>query len=202
MDGIEKHDHVRGVKGAFDRSVNTIKEIRKRHPGLKIKAKFTITPWNSGEILGVYRLSRKLGVGFQAKIIENTRSYTNAIDYERNSSLFSFTDGQKRTVSGQLRTLNRLMLKERKFPDAFFVSLMIQYINKKDFRLKYCNCAFGSLFIVPNGDAYLCRHTNPIGNVYSSCLSSLWNSDKAEHIRNLFKAGGCPPCISMYGFYN
>jgi MoaA/NifB/PqqE/SkfB family radical SAM enzyme len=202
VDGIEKHDYVRGVKGAFEKTIDTIRKIRNRHPGLKLETKFTITPWNHTEILDVYRLSRELGTGFQAKIIENIKSYTNAIDYEKNRRRFSFTEEQKRIISGQLRSLNRLLLKEKKFTDALFVRLMIQYLNKEDFRFKHCNCAFSSLFIMPNGDAYLCRNMDPIGNAHSSGPSMLWKSEKAEHIRNLVRAGKCPPCISLYGFYN
>jgi MoaA/NifB/PqqE/SkfB family radical SAM enzyme len=202
IDGIVRHDYVRGVRGAFRKTTDNIREIRKAHPKLKLETKFTITPWNCNEILDVYNLSKKLKTEFRIKMIQNLKNYTNTIDYEKNKRLFSFTGEQKRIVSKQLRALSKLLTKEGKLIDVFFVNLIIQYLRSGNFRLKYCNCTFNSIFIMPNGNSYLCRYMNSIGNVYSSGLSGLWKSDKAEHIRNTVRAGRCPPCISLYGFYN
>lgn len=202
IDGIKKHDYVRGVSGAFRKTVNTIREIRKRYPGLDIETKFTITPWNYHEILDVYRLSGKLKTGFQIKMIENLRSYTNAIGYETNKRAFLFTESQKNEILKYLFALRNSLLKERRLSAAFFTHLIMQYLKNRDFRLRYCTCAFSSAFIMPDGEVYLCRSMNPIGNINSSSLGEIWNSEPAEKIRRIVRSGNCPKCISLYGFYN
>ncbi len=202
LDGTNKHDCVRGTGGAFRKTCDTIKEIRKKHPKLDIETKFTITPWNYDEILDTYRLSKELKTRFRIKMIQNLEIYTNTVDYEKNKKTFSLSVAQKRVVLKQLDTLKRLFSKEKRFHDIFFVRMMMRYLNNDDSRLVYCNCVFSSVFIMPDGDVYLCRYMDPAGNINSSSLNEIWNSKKANRIRTHVRGRKCQGCISLYGFYS
>jgi MoaA/NifB/PqqE/SkfB family radical SAM enzyme len=202
IDGVRKHDHVRGVDGALARTKRTIIDALDQHPDLRVETKFTITPWNHDEILDAYRLSRDLGTVFKIKMIQNLRYYTNPIRHEQNQTRFSFTDHQRQSIIRDLRALRGNFMREKRLADAFFTRLMIQYLKGDQFRLNHCNCIFSSLFVMPDGSAYLCRNMAPIGNIRTTSLPQIWNSSKANRIRNMFRSGRCPECISFYGFSN
>lgn len=59
-----------------------------------------------------------------------------------------------------------------------------------------CPNPWTNLFLVENGDAYLCFLSQPIGNLYSEPLSALWNSPRAiakrsDMISGRYLASGC-----------
>ena len=69
--------------------------------------------------------------------------------------------------------------------------------------MKYCERVFRHLYIIPNGNVFLCSwNTKPIGNILKQDLKQIWNSDEAEKIRDSIRDGsfqyckktGCPFC--------
>ncbi len=69
--------------------------------------------------------------------------------------------------------------------------------------MKYCERVFRHLYIIPNGNVFLCSwNTKPIGNILKQDLKQIWNSDEAEEIRDSIRDGsfryckktGCPFC--------
>ncbi len=61
-----------------------------------------------------------------------------------------------------------------------------------------CPNPWTTLFLVENGDARLCFHSQPIGNLYAEPLAALWNSPQAIAQRSDMAAGryhasGCSP---------
>ncbi|ARM76602.1 PTO1314 family radical SAM protein [Acidianus manzaensis] len=67
LDGIgDVHDSIRGVKGSFERAVNSIKECKAR--GLDTSISFTLTKDNLNEALDMVRLAEKLGVTINIQV--------------------------------------------------------------------------------------------------------------------------------------
>ena len=65
-----------------------------------------------------------------------------------------------------------------------------------DGAFELCPNPWTTLFLVENGDAHLCFISQPIGNLYSESLSSLWNSPNAiskrsDLIAGRYLASGC-----------
>ena len=68
LDGLgDVHDDIRGVEGAFVKLEETIGEIKKRYPRLRVETNFTITPANAGQISAAFRYARGKGIGFSAQ---------------------------------------------------------------------------------------------------------------------------------------
>jgi len=61
LDGLEKiNDHFRGVKGAFKKAVNGIKNCQK--VGLKVGLRFTINKLNIDQVPGIFDLAEKMNI--------------------------------------------------------------------------------------------------------------------------------------------
>jgi len=61
LDGLEKvNDHFRGVKGAFKKAVNGIKNCQ--NAGLKVGLRFTINKLNIDQVPGIFDLAEKMNI--------------------------------------------------------------------------------------------------------------------------------------------
>lgn len=67
----------------------------------------------------------------------------------------------------------------------------------------FCSVPWEYLEVVSTGDVYVCcngRQKKPIGNIWKSALSTLWNSATANDVRQSIRAGdfaNCGPCIYL-----
>jgi len=52
---------------------------------------------------------------------------------------------------------------------------------------RVCGVAYSAFIIKDKGDVYLCRSMEPIGNIKESTPEEIWNSKKAEEIRERIK---------------
>lgn len=67
IDGIGViHDNIRGVKGAFERAVEGIKEAKRR--GIPTSISFTLTSENLNEVFSVIELAKKLGISVNIQV--------------------------------------------------------------------------------------------------------------------------------------
>ncbi|MDP2907443.1 MAG: radical SAM protein [Nanoarchaeota archaeon] len=198
LDSIKKNDRLKGIKGSSEKIMNTIRMIKFKFPKIKVFMKFTINPWNYDEILDIYELSKKENVGFLIKSIENLKDYITVLNYKKNKRRFLFKDYQKKIILKQLKRLRYDQLKRLKFKHSVFTNELITYFSKKNYTLSNCTIPYYSVFIIQNGDVYLCRRFKPIGNIYTNELNEIWNSETAKKIRN----SKCNSCVSHYGYYN
>lgn len=198
LDGIKKIDNIRGVKNSLEKILNTIREIKKQFPSIKLFIKFTITPWNHNEILDIYNLSKKENIGFLIKCIDNLNNYTSPLSYKKNEQRFLFNDYKKTEILKQLEKLRFYQLEKLHFRNSAFTRELIEYFSKKNHILSNCTLPHYSVFVMQNGDIYLCRRFESVGNIYKNEFSYIWNSKTAKKVRY----SKCDSCVSHYGFYN
>ena len=76
IDGIgAKHDEVRGIPGAFEKSTATVKRMQDE-AGLKdIRIAFTLQDSNASHLLDVFELSKKLGTQFTWVVARTSSHY-------------------------------------------------------------------------------------------------------------------------------
>ncbi len=193
IDGIKKHNMIRGLNTSFDDTVRTIKEIKNRYPNIDIGIKFTIMSWNYDEILDVYNFCEDNKVKFMPKLIDNLKNYTNMYSYENNDKRFYIGKEKIKIISYQLNVILKKFYKKRQYKDALFIKYILDFLDG-DFTLgKDCTLRNYSFFIDPYKEVYICRKYNPLGKTekINSFLS----------IKNSLEEP-CKRCISSYGYYN
>ncbi|MGD2200345.1 MAG: radical SAM protein [Candidatus Bathyarchaeota archaeon] len=79
LDGLkETHDEIRGVKGAYEKAIETLKRlsaIRETHQNLDLAIGMTVTPENTGQINSVYQIARSRGAEFSFRPTNISGSY-------------------------------------------------------------------------------------------------------------------------------
>lgn len=190
IDGINKvHDRIRGIKGAFDKTMETILNIKKINPYQKIELKFTFIPQNYDHIVKVYRLAEKLKCNFTFKPAENIESYTNKIS---NINL-KFTREQLCSIRNQAFYISDEMYKKGDFLKAkFFRDIPFYLFSKK--KPERCSVLDNDITIMPNGKIHTCLMSLSKGNINEEKLEKFWRKRTIN-----FKK--CLSCMLMCGSY-
>ncbi|MBU0634338.1 MAG: radical SAM protein [Candidatus Omnitrophica bacterium] len=196
MHGITSHDHMTQSKGSLRQSEQTIGEIQKRFPKLKLSVKFVITPWNYNEIEKTFDYCQERGLPLIVKMIENVKSYTNSIRYEENTKqkIFSFTEDQLQDILCFLNRVNNNKGVNRYFIEYLVGSLQGKPINKQ------CLVSRKSLFFNANGDIYNCRNFEPIGNIKEGDVTLHITGYKNRICRQQRDSSICQKCVALPRF--
>jgi len=191
FDGAKNHERIRGIPAR--EVMSNIKLIKKSFPAIAIKLKFTITQINYNEILSSYGYSKRYGLGFKIKLVENAANYTNKINIPDKE----FDDGIKKKVTKDLFIIYK-ELKNVNRKESLFIENTIKFLHIGK-RITPCRAPSERIFIMPEGKVYSCIHFNPIGNLNTDSLDNIWNSKKAKYIRGDVARSGCNNCVSYHG---
>ena len=182
------HDRMRGVPHAHRRAVATLRGLRAQGV-TDLRIGFTAMAENIDQMMGVYALSRELGVEFSATVAQNSDIY-----YATDQNVRIPTDA----VAGQFRRLIRERLRSsspKNWLRAYFDHGAIHFAQTGA-RLSGCDAASGFFFLAPTGDVYPCLTLpHALGNVRTSSFDELWHSDRAQQIRD--EASRCRKCWMM-----
>jgi MoaA/NifB/PqqE/SkfB family radical SAM enzyme len=194
IDGLEEtHDRIRGVRGGFRQSIETIK-LLKRHAAnypIKISIGTVIQPLNLGQIDELEKLASDLGVPifFQPLMFDkffNIADHSGLVfsqeekeDYQRIISQ-KFARGSSSTSFYWRDLLSVMNGATRKTPCAFD-----RYV----------------LSLYPTGEILPCSQEDWIlfGNVYEQSVDRIWFSPRAKEIRRRVRREVCPTCPSYCG---
>jgi MoaA/NifB/PqqE/SkfB family radical SAM enzyme len=199
LDGLEKtHNKVRGIS-AFNKVVKTIKmlkELKKGYPNLNLVTSTTIFNENYNEVENLINYTKKLGVEHKFSIIRG--SHFGVYGLEEN--IRSNFDPKENKVLISMSKLNQAYKKiKNSNVISKFQKLKFKYMLKILGGKKVLECYAGKVdgVIYSNGDVSFCEMTKPIGNLrdYNFNLEKLWNSDKAnlmrQKIKNCYCTHGC-----------
>ena len=179
IDGFEElHEEIRGVKGIFQKAVNTIKELQdlnNQRIGLHIRT--TVSPYNVKHIDKIYSTLKNIteDVAFNLSII-SPNYYANVED----ASALQLSEDEKKHI---IEFCKQLMLKEPK--RAYFLDTMIE-ICRSGRRKMPCTGGYAMLYIAPNGDIFPCNIVPGsflMGNIRKESLSKVWFSGRSKDIR-------------------
>ncbi len=192
LDGIgEVNDRVRGVKGAYAKTIALLEQLKDLDVERLIS--FTINRQNYDQLVNCYDLSNKYGAQFSTRMAHIGGAYLN----KENRSFFEF---DKNELGALDRALDMIISQELKKPSHFparlvFMKKITDYFRgiQKDLPCMALKSAmvidlYGDVF--PNCPAMM----KAIGNLHGQSLSGIWRSKKAYEMRARIdkrKCGGC-----------
>lgn len=171
----ETHDRIRGIKGGFIRSLETVKGLKTL--GIKdLGIAVTVSDENADDLVFVYNLAKENCVELATAILHN------AYYFHKEDNVIV----DKPKAESGLKKLIREYLKSSHPKDwfrAYFTQGIIDHMYSKKRALK-CTVATESFFIDPYGYIRPCNVMDfPFGNVREKPFQEIWNSPEAEEAR-------------------
>ncbi len=167
VDGIgEAHDAVRGVPGAYDRAMETVKRLQAIGVSdLGLAA--TATDSNVGDVTRVREKTKELGLKFSV-----TAAHSSPIFFGEHSVERPHTAESVREMADIMRDLLRGW-RPLEWAKAYYVRGLIEYIRGRPRRLP-CRAATDFFFLDPWGDVYPCNVGGTlIGNIREGSFAAI-----------------------------
>lgn len=182
IDGDERvHDHMRGIAGAFGKTLKTVRTLRAE--GTPLCLSFTITLWNYRSLETVYQLARELGVGFIARFAQNSTYYGNeTTDFRWTAdSLGRARQALDRVIGHILATYD--LTQKRLDPYIYFLTRAADHYEMQK-RLTSCWSGSHSLFLDSLGNVYPCiMWASRMGSIQDNSLNEIFTSPAFEAAR-------------------
>jgi MoaA/NifB/PqqE/SkfB family radical SAM enzyme len=192
LDGIgDKHDRMRGVKGAYQKTLDLLKELETI--GISRLISFTINRLNYHQLKDCYELARDHGAEFSTRMAYAGGAYSN----RENREVFRFDRDELDRLS---QDLNDIVVRELRRPShspsrIVFLNKITDYYRgvQEDIPCMALESGmvidlYGNVF--PNCPAMM----TPIGNLHEACLEEIWASEKARKVRDRIKKLKCGGC--------
>ena len=188
LDGLSDfHDEFRNFNGAYEKAINAIKNFQEN--GIEVRVQSTLTKNNKKDLIKLMRVLSDLHISHQTivpvcptgradrSMMLDKEEYKEFIKemYKKVISLNkagSTTHFQIRPIFGAKELFNDEI-------QTSFETLSIKYS---------CEALKNTMEIKPNGEVVPCSFLDiPIGNVKTQSLSEIWNTLKANEMRDLFE---------------
>ena len=203
FDGVgEKLDEIRGVKGNFEKVLDTLarlKTIKKQYPNLDVNLGTVISKFNFDNIVEISDYAHKL----------NADSYINEIAEQR-SELFTVNEPITPTAEEYEKAIDyfssviRKDLKSKRklsrYTQAFrlvYYDLVVRTIREKR-QVLPCYAGISNAHINPYGEVWPCcilGYNKPMGNLRDAEVDydfkKVWYSKQANDVRKYIREGNC-----------
>jgi len=182
LDGTrEIHDHIRGIKGTFDKMLETYKELdqlRKKYLQLKISINTTISNKNEDNIPEIINFVDK-NFNIQFHTLELIRGCYNQKNVQAPS-----LDKYQQLIKYILKSKNINNNKYHKVMYSYYHKITTDILKEKK-QLIPCRVSSFMPVIDATGNVYNCELLPTIGNLKdSNCdFSKIWHSKKAKKQR-------------------
>lgn len=182
IEGLEQtNNEIRGLNDGFNKGYSTLKKlVEMKHPDVGFG--MTVQDKNAKDLVALYDLSNEMGMEFATASLHNSFYFVEAknIIHDRPMVAQEFEN-----------LINKLFESKspKKWFRAYFNHGLINYIYGQK-RLLPCDMAFDTFFIDPYGDVMPCNGTKckeVMGNLNEQSWDELWNSEKAEKVRNVVR---------------
>lgn len=187
-DGVKSHDTVRGAAGSAARLRATAVAVRDRFPRTPLSLKLTVNNENYAEIWDTAQECRALAIPFRFKTLEKLKCHQNRYPSEITGPDYSAevrasVAEQAGRVLGDGRPTNRRYL--------------TRLISKCSGAPTPCACSPQTLFVGVDGEVFLCRKHDPIGNVFRTPLEAIWHDDERKRrVEAMRRCAGDPMELS------
>ena len=203
----EKHDNMRGAKGAFNKAVQTVKLLKKLEnaiPNFKVSVQTVISNLNIESLKSLsYFVSKELDVHHGFQIIRESKKGVFGLDKNIINTFGPPDKDYQMPPIEKLKYVNTIINEYEKESDQLLNR--IQEL-KREYTLDILtgkkavmHCLAGKIdgILYPNGDVALCEVVIPFGNLrdYDLDFNKLWNSVEANKMRKKIKFCYCiHPC--------
>jgi MoaA/NifB/PqqE/SkfB family radical SAM enzyme len=190
VDGIEEtHDHIRGVKGAYQKTLETLQGLRSL--GVKdLGIAVTVSDQNAKDLVALHKLAKENCVELATAILHN------AYYFHKEDNIII----DKYQVELGLKALIVEFLKSQHPKDwfrAYFTQGIIDHMNGKQRAMK-CTMAKDSFYVDPYGNVRPCNVMDfSFGNIKDETFQEIWTSPDAEEARE--RVGACTYNCWMIG---
>jgi radical SAM protein with 4Fe4S-binding SPASM domain len=224
----ETHDNIRGYKGAFDETVQAVRDIQaeKKRTGRtrpQVVLISVVTQDNEHNLEEVFELGEDLGADLMLvyygwfQTPESGKRHTAVMEESLGVTPWSWR-GWVWSVNEidpdvVVRSVARIKSRNWKFPYVFVPDLKPEEVplyyadHTKSFGHSKCVSPWVLTEIMPNGDVVTCRDYPDVvvGNIKEKSILELWNNDKMRGFRNLLKEEGgllpvCTRCQGLMGW--
>jgi MoaA/NifB/PqqE/SkfB family radical SAM enzyme len=184
IDGVgEKHDEIRNHKGAFEKSIGTVKELQKA--GIKdLGLACTGSKDNPGALGDVKRYAEELGVDYVSSVVHSSELYFGEQE--------DMVPRDERT-RGDLVEIATKQLRSARPKDwfrAYYTDGMIDYIDGKP-RREPCTAAVRHIHVDHRGVVYPCNILNrPLGDLNETTWEEIEAAPSTAEI--LEEVRNCP----------
>jgi len=195
IDGLkDSHEKIRGIKGGFDRAIESVEVLRKYqavHP-INVQIITVIQPQNINDLEKLENLAKDYDVGliFQPLMIDTF--YSNSASDPR----LTFSETQLEEYRKFIKK-NFIQTKDPK--SLYWKNFLDMMLGGK----RTVPCAYDRyvLSLYPTGDVLPCatKTWNLFGNVYDKPVDVIWFSRKSKIIRKKMRKNICPSCIFYCG---
>ena len=196
LDGLEKiHNSLRG-KNVFQKIISTLTILKRFRIDTTIN--FVINPFNSNQILNVYKLSSRLAFDFEAEVfspqVPAYYHYTKGVDVGGNNKNWRLQAA---------KAIDGILAKRKNNLNEKQLSVLSDYLKtnnlKKDI-ISNCQTPSKLLFIRATGELYSCPYEGALGNIDDfTCQDFLI---KQGGLARKIKNKGCFGCLSTMGALN
>lgn len=176
LDGLDQvHDKVRGIPGAFAKSLATIKGALEL--GFTVTSGMTISSLNYDQIGPVSRMLSGLGVDFSCNLMETGANFHTGGEARAQG----LDPEQARQVHGELK----------QFGHHYYMDQIRQSLEGRP-RTLPCYSGLTSYFLHPNGDLAICNLLGkPLGNLRQEPFAAIAGSPRTWQRRESLKGCTC-----------
>ncbi len=201
IDGIGPiHDSIRGVKGNFDKLLNTInmlKLIEKEHPCFHLELGTVVSKFNINHLSEIEDFVHDLGVeSYRNEIAEQRAEFFNIGDpITPGGDIYGkLMERFKKKIKKNLHKKKRLARITESFRLVYYD--LVGDIMKKETQAIPCFGGISNAHLNYNGELWPCcvlGYKKPMGNLRQSGydFQSIWNSEKAQQVRTYIKDKMC-----------
>ena len=195
----ERHDYIRGVRGAYRKAMQAIDLLNKYTANVRIGICTVILNENLDELVRWVQINEKLdGMGFQA-ITQPFSTPEDPFWYrdEEYSHLWPKDISKVDRVIDELIAMKQNGFNKLGNPLSQFYVYKAYFRNPNNFIKKQkCHIDTQAINITPTGEIRICFYMEPIGNIKSDDIGDVWFSQKAKTLRE--KIADCKRnCQSM-----
>lgn len=200
IDGIgETHDMIRGIKGAYERSLSALKtlvELRDdKYHYLNLWVSTTLMRPNMGQIEEIIEMCERLNVRIILNLLDTSPYFLSGVD----ASDLIIKDQKELDAF-----IDRMHELKKKYPSVLTeFHVAIEYARKhfSDPKRKDIPCCMGyhSIYVGAHGEVYSgCWVLKPLGNLREEKLEEIINSEEyKKRLYNMFMKK-CPGCTCGY----
>jgi MoaA/NifB/PqqE/SkfB family radical SAM enzyme len=195
IDGLkDSHEKIRGIKGGFDRAVESIKVLKKYQAEYPIEVQIitVIQPQNLQDLEKLENMAKD----FDVKIIFQTLMIDTFYSNSPSDSRLKFSEDQ---LNDYRRIIETKFIQSKDTASLYWTN----FLDMMDGGKRNIPCAYDRyvLSLYPTGDVLPCATENWIyfGNVYENSVDKIWFSHEAKEIRKRMRQSVCPSCSFYCG---
>jgi MoaA/NifB/PqqE/SkfB family radical SAM enzyme len=192
VDGIrETHDKIRGVKGAFDKAMDSLaflKRLQERVP-FNLGVDPTIFSMNVHEMTQLKALAERMNLPITFQIIAVAEDYYHNAGAE--DMLRFDEEGRRSFLTFMKQYVAELSLLDAR---AYYYAEVVENLEGAPTRGLPCPFADQGLLLNPDGSLQYCHNSRPIGNALQTPSSDLYYGRDNLTFRDSVRRDRCPSC--------